>query len=134
LKDGTAKFTERFNMNVKVSVCIPVYGVEKYIERCARSLFEQTMRNGVEFVFVNDCTPDKSIEILEHVLAKYPHRKEQTKIINLPENGGVGRARRIAIENCTGEYIIHCDPDDWIEPDMYEKMYCAAMKTGADVS
>ena len=106
-------------MNVKVSVCIPVYGVEKYIERCARSLFEQTMRNGVEFVFVNDCTPDKSIEILEHVLAKYPHRKEQTKIINLPENGGVGRARRIAIENCTGEYIIHCS----IKPNIPEKAY-----------
>ena len=120
-------------MSIKVSVCIPVYGVEKYIERCARSLFEQTMRDGIEFVFVNDCTPDKSIEILERVLAEYPHRKEQTKIINLPENGGVARARRIAIENCTGEYIIHCDPDDWVELDMYEKMYNAAKENDADM-
>ena len=120
-------------MSVKVSVCIPVYGVEKYIERCARSLFEQTMRDGLELVFVNDCTPDKSIEILEQVLSEYPHRKALTKIINLPDNGGVGRARRIAIENCTGEYIIHCDPDDWVELDMYEKMYLTAKENNADM-
>jgi len=120
-------------MRVKVSVCIPVYGVEKYIERCARSLFEQTMQDGIEFIFVNDCTPDKSIVVLERVLAEYPHRKEQTKIINLPENGGVAKARRIAIENCTGEYIIHCDPDDWVELDMYEKMYKAAKDADADM-
>ena len=120
-------------MSVKVSVCIPVYGVEKYIEKCARSLFEQTMQDGLELVFVNDCTPDKSIEILEQVLSEYPNRKALTKIINLPENGGVGRARRIAIENCTGEYIIHCDPDDWVELDMYEKMYHAAKEADADM-
>ena len=53
---------------IKVSVCIPVYGVEKYIEKCARSLFEQTMTDNIEFIFVNDCTPDKSIEVLEKVL------------------------------------------------------------------
>ena len=120
-------------MNIKVSVCIPVYGVEKYIEKCARSLFEQTMREGIEFIFVNDCTKDRSIEILEQVLAEYPHRKEQTKIIHLPENGGVAKVRRIAIENCTGEYIIHCDSDDWVELDMYEKMYHAAKENDADM-
>ena len=75
-------------MDIKVSICIPVYGVEKYIEKCARALFEQTMRDGLEFVFVNDCTPDKSIEILEQVLSEYPHRKAQTKIINLPDRNG----------------------------------------------
>ena len=57
---------------VKVSVCIPVYGVEKYIERCARSLFEQTMSDGIEYIFVNDCTKDRSIEILEQVLSESP--------------------------------------------------------------
>ena len=50
--------------SIKISVCIPVYGVEKYIERCARSLFEQTLLKDVEFIFVNDCTPDNSINIL----------------------------------------------------------------------
>ncbi len=57
--------------NIKISVCVPVYGVEKYIERCARSLFEQTMLDGVEFMFVNDCTKDKSIEILQAVFKEY---------------------------------------------------------------
>ena len=66
----------------KISVCIPVYGVEKYIERCARSLFEQTMTDGIEFIFVNDCTKDRSIEILENVLTEYPARQKQTRIIH----------------------------------------------------
>ena len=51
----------------KVSVIIPVYGVEKYIERCARSLFEQTL-DDIEYIFVDDCTPDRSIDILEHII------------------------------------------------------------------
>ena len=61
---------------MKVSVLVPVYGVEKYIERCAVSLFEQTYEN-LEYIFVDDCSPDNSIEILENVLERYPHRKEQ---------------------------------------------------------
>ena len=63
----------------KVSVVIPVYGVEKYIERCARSLFEQTYDN-IEYIFVDDCTKDRSIEILQKVLEDYPNRKNQVKI------------------------------------------------------
>ena len=120
-------------MSVKVSVCIPVYGVEKYIERCARSLFEQTMRDGIEFIFVNDCTPDKSIEILEKVLAEYPHRKKQTQIINHEKNSGLVAARKTGLAHATGEYIIHCDSDDWVELNMYEKMYHAAKAADADM-
>ena len=120
-------------MAAKVSVCIPVYGVEKYIERCARSLFEQTMRDGIEFVFVNDCTPDKSIEILEQVLSEYPHRKEQTKIVHHESNKGLVGARNTGLTHAVGEYIIHCDSDDWVELDMYEKMYNAAKENDADM-
>lgn len=65
----------------KVSVVVPVYGVEKYIERCARSLFEQTLED-MEFVFVDDCTKDNSIAILEKVILDYPKRKDQIKIIH----------------------------------------------------
>ena len=54
--------------SIKISVCIPVYGVEKYIERCARSLFEQTLLEDVEFIFFNDCTPDNSINILRSII------------------------------------------------------------------
>ena len=120
-------------MSIKVSVCIPVYGVEKYIEKCARSLFEQTMQDGIEFIFVNDCTKDRSIEILEQVLAEYPHRKEQTGIIHHEKNRGLVAARNTGLLHASGEYIIHCDSDDWVELDMYEKMYLAAKENDADM-
>ena len=113
---------------MKVSVCIPVYGVEKYIERCARSLFEQTMKDDIEFIFVNDCTPDKSIEVLQKVLEEYPNRKEQVKIIHHEINRGVSAARKTALMNSHGEYIIFCDSDDWVDTNLYEVMYKKAVE------
>lgn len=65
---------------IGISVIIPIYNVELYIERCVRSLMEQTLEN-IEFIFVNDCTPDKSMIILQRVLEEYPVRKEKVKII-----------------------------------------------------
>ena len=62
----------------KVSVIVPVFGVEKYIERCARSLFEQTL-DDIEYLFIDDCSLDRSIEILQQVLEEYPQRKLQVK-------------------------------------------------------
>ncbi|MBQ9772373.1 MAG: glycosyltransferase family 2 protein [Lentisphaeria bacterium] len=120
-------------MNIKVTVCIPVYGVENYIERCARSLFEQTMRDGIEFIFVNDCTKDRSIEILEQVLAEYPHRKEQTRIIYHEKNRGLVAARNTGLAYASGEYIIHCDSDDWVDSNLYETMYLTAVNNNADI-
>ena len=117
----------------EVSVCIPVYGVEKYIERCARSLFEQTMTDGIEFIFVNDCTTDKSIEILERILAEYPGRQAQTKIIHHATNKGLVAARNTGLAHATGDYIIHCDSDDWVDLNFYESLYKKAVETGADV-
>lgn len=118
---------------VKVSVCLPVYGAEAYIEQCAKSLFEQTLQTGVEFLFVNDCTPDRSFEILADVLKAYPHRLSQTKIITQPQNGGVCRARKTAMQQACGEYIIHCDPDDWVEPTFLETLLTRAETTQADM-
>ena len=89
---------------MKVSVCIPVYGVEKYIERCARSLFEQTMKDDIEFIFVDDCTPDKSIEILQKVLEEYPERKNQVKIIRHETNKGLTGARNTALKHVNVTY------------------------------
>ena len=119
--------------NKMVSVCIPVYGVEKYIERCARSLFEQTMTDGIEFIFVNDCTNDRSIEILEQILSEYPQRKNQVKIIHHDTNQGLTGARNTALKYAQGEYIIHCDSDDWVDIKMYENMYNKAIETDADM-
>ena len=116
----------------KVSVIIPVYGVEQYIERCARSLFEQTLED-IEFIFVDDCTPDKSIEILKNVLEDYPQRKNQVKIERHEKNMGLPIARQSGLKVASGDYIIHCDSDDWVDVTMYEKMYNKAIEEGSDV-
>lgn len=119
-------------MKYNVSVVIPIYKSIKYIEACARSLFEQTL-DSIEYIFINDATPDDSIIILNSIIKEYPVRKSFVKIINMKKNGGVSNARRIGMENATGEYIIHCDSDDWVDKDMYERLYNKAKKTDADI-
>lgn len=116
----------------KVSIIIPVYGVEKYIERCARSLFEQTL-DDIEYLFIDDCTPDKSVEILKRVLEEYPHRKSQVVIHRMEQNSGQAKVREWGMQNATGEYVIHCDSDDWVDIHMYEEMYNKAIEEDADV-
>ncbi len=116
----------------KVSVIVPVYGVEKYIERCARSLFEQTL-DDIEYLFIDDCTPDRSIDILNKVLEEYPQRKSQVVIHRMEHNSGQAKVREWGMKNATGEYVIHCDSDDWIDTDMYRAMYVKAKEDEADV-
>lgn len=116
----------------KVSVIIPVYGVEKYIERCARSLFEQTL-DDIEYLFIDDCTPDQSVEIINRVLEDYPLRKNQVVIHRMEHNSGQAAVRKWGMRNATGEYVIHCDSDDWVDGHMYENMYNKAIKENADV-
>lgn len=117
----------------KVSVIVPVYRVEKYIERCVRSLFEQTL-DDIEYLFIDDCTPDKSIDILNQVLEEYPYRKPQVIVHRMERNSGQAAVRKWGIQNATGEYLIHCDSDDWIDKGLYEKMYEKATKEHADVA
>ena len=74
--------------NPKVSIIVPIYRVEEYIERCAESLFAQTF-DDIEYIFVDDCSPDKSVEILQRTLEKYPHRKRLTRIERLSSNSGL---------------------------------------------
>ena len=116
----------------KISVIVPVYGVERYMERCARSLFEQTL-DDIEFIFVDDCSPDRSLDILNEVLEEYVDRQLQTQIVRLDQNGGLPNARKVGLRLATGNYIIHCDSDDWVERDMYRAMYEKAIKTNADM-
>ncbi len=116
----------------KVSVIIPIYNAEKYISRCAKSLLEQTLQD-IEYIFVDDCTPDNSINILNEIIESYPHRKNQIKIIHHPENKGSGAARNTGLTNANGEYVIHCDSDDWVEPEMYEEMYLKGIADNADI-
>ena len=119
-------------MNAKVSVIVPIYNVEGFIQRCAKSLFEQTMQE-VEYVFSDDATPDRSIELLERTLAEYPNRKEFVKILHHAANKGLPAARNTGLNAAMGEYIFHCDSDDYVEPDMLETLYAEAHNSGADI-
>lgn len=111
---------------------MPVYGVEKYIEQCVRSLFNQTL-DDIEYLFIDDCTPDRSVEILNQVLEDYPSRKPQTVIHRMEQNSGQAAVRQWGITHATGEYVIHCDSDDWVEREMYETLYNRAIQTKADI-
>lgn len=99
---------------IKVSILVPIYGVEKYIEKCVRSLFEQTYSN-IEYIFVNDNTMDKSISILENVVTQYSNRQSQIRVINHTENKGLASARLTGLKYATGDYVWFIDSDDWIE-------------------
>lgn len=116
----------------KVSAIIPIYKVEKFIERCVRSLMEQTLQE-VEYIFVDDATPDRSIQILEEVVARYPERKGQVRIVHHDTNKGLPAARNTGLALATGEYIFHCDSDDYVEPTMLEELYHAAKSQEADI-
>lgn len=116
----------------QVSICVPIYKVEKYIKRCAISLMEQTYDN-IEYVFVNDCTPDNSMVILKDTIAQYPHRKQSVRIINLERNKGLAYARNKAVEEATGIFIIHVDSDDWVEKKMVEVLVKEQQKHNADL-
>lgn len=121
----------------KVSVIVPIYKVEKYIARCAESLFDQTL-DGLEIIFINDCSPDNSMKVLEETIenSKLKLEKSETniRIVNMPTNSGQTAVRRHGVQLCTGEFVIHCDSDDWIEPQMYEAMYDLAKRKGVDIT
>lgn len=120
----------------KVSVVVPVYGVEQYIERCARSLFEQTL-DSIEFIFIDDCTLDNSMGILNRVVEEYRPRfagmKWTVRTEKMPTNSGLPAVRRHGLQLAKGDYIVHCDSDDWVDKDMYRLMYEKAQTEDADM-
>lgn len=117
---------------LKISILTPIYGVEKYIEQCARSLFEQSYAS-IEYIFVDDCTPDKSIGILQSLLKEYPGRAQQVRIIHHDRNRGVGAARQTALMAATGDYLLFADSDDILPEDAVEKLAGKAESTHADL-
>ena len=113
----------------KVSVIIPVYNVQRYLRECLDSLVEQTIRDDLEVIVVNDGSTDKSQQIIEEYVKNYPNLfKSYVK-----ENGGQGSARNFGVKKATGEYIGFVDSDDYIENDMYEILYNEAVKKKLDV-
>lgn len=116
----------------KVSIVIPVFNAERYLERCCESLLAQTL-DSIEYVFVNDGSTDNSINLINKIAERYPNRFNSIKIIDRKENRGVAFTRQEGLDNATGEFVIHCDADDWVESDMYETLYNKAIAHNADI-
>lgn len=112
----------------KVSVVVPFYNVEKYIEKCLKSLVNQTLEE-IEIILVNDGSKDKSEQIAKQFEEKYPNKVKYYK----KTNGGLGDARNFGINYATGEYIAFLDSDDYVEFTMYEEMYNKAKQENADM-
>lgn len=115
-----------------VSICVPVYNVEKYIKHCIVTLFEQSYQN-IEFIFIDDCTPDNSIKIIKETLLEYPNREESVKIIRHEKNKGLGEARNTAVNASSGEFILHVDSDDWIDQDALSRLVTIQQQNNADI-
>lgn len=116
-----------------ISVLVPLYNVEKYVEKFLRSLLSNTIINKCEIIIVNDCTPDSSLEIINKVLLDYKELQNNIIIINHEKNRGLAAARNTAFENATGEYIICADSDDWVEPNYLEELYNKAKSGNYDI-
>lgn len=114
-------------MGVKVSVIIPVYNSEKYLAETIESLLNQTLKE-CEFIFINDGSKDNSLNILE----KYKEKDSRIIVIS-QENKGVSEARNRGLEIAKGEYIGFVDGDDYIQNDMYERLYDLAVKKNCDI-
>lgn len=112
----------------KVSIIVPIYNVEMYIEKCLETLVNQTLKD-IEIILVNDGSKDSSAEIAKKYLEKYPE-----KIIYLEkENGGLSDSRNYGLPHAKGEYIAFLDSDDYVEENMYEEMYELAKKEDSDM-
>lgn len=119
-------------MSPKVSIVVPVYNVAPFIERCARSLFEQTLYD-IEIIFVDDCSPDNSVELIQKLLEQYPQRQSQVRFVHNSPNRGVPYTRHAGVMAAKGEYVLQVDGDDYVSLNMAEAMYQMAVKTQSDI-
>lgn len=116
----------------RISLIVPIYGVEKYIAKFAESALDQTYQD-LQFIFVNDGTKDRSMEILRDLIAnRYAHLQSRIVIVD-KENGGLPSARKAGLDVAEGEYVLFADSDDWMETDAVEKVMAKADETDADI-
>lgn len=115
-------------MNEMITIIIPIYNLEKYIEKCIESVLDQTYTN-IEIILIDDGSSDKSLEICN----RYSKRDKRIKILH-QENKGVSSARNLGIKKARGKYIIFIDGDDYIERTMLETLYCNLINNNADIS
>ena len=111
----------------KISIIVPVYKAERYLHKCVDSLLSQTFSD-FEVILVDDGSPDGSGAICDDYARKDP----RVRVFHKP-NGGVSSARQCGMDHARGEYTIHADPDDWVEPTMLEELYRKAKEEDADM-
>lgn len=119
------------NYQPKISVIIPIFNTEKYLETCINSLFQQTISDDIEYIFIDDASTDNSKHILLSILSK--HQDLHIKTIFNNTNLGSSRTRILGIQEATGEYISFCDSDDWVEPTMMQKLYTIAIQNNSQI-
>lgn len=115
-------------MNPKLSIIVPVYNVEKYLEKCIHSILDQTFKD-FELILVDDGSVDKSGIICN----RYARRDNRIKVIH-KKNGGQAAARNVGLNLVRGDYVGFVDSDDWIDPDMYKDLYESCIRDNADIS
>lgn len=113
-------------MNIKVSIIVPVYNVEPYLDRCMQSLLKQTLKE-IEIIMVDDESPDHCPQLCEDYKAKYSNVKVVHK-----KNGGLGFARNSGLEVAKGEYVAFIDSDDFVDTDMFQHLYEYAIENNCD--
>ena len=112
---------------IKVSVIIPIYNVEEYLEECLQSVVDQTLDN-LQVIMVDDGSLDGSTDIAKKFASQYNHFEYVRQV-----NGGLGNARNTGVKYAKGKYIVFLDSDDIVPDDAYEKMYLAAEKNHSEM-
>lgn len=112
----------------KISICVPSFNTGTYISDCLDRLTNQTFRD-IEIIVVDDCSTDKSVEIIE----SFRQKDDRIKLIRHDKNQGLGGARNTGIKNASGDFIGFVDSDDFVESAMYEKLYRAAVDNQAEI-
>lgn len=119
---------------IHISVIVPFFNVENYIGRCVDCLLNQTIKEEMEFIFVDDGSTDKSRRILEDKIKATVGTNKIVKIITHPYNKGLPAARNSGLDEASGNYVIHFDSDDYMELNMLESMYFKCLKNNADIA
>ena len=120
------------DQKIRVSILMPIYKVEQYLEKTLDSIFTQTYSE-INFVFVNDCSPDNSLQVLKDTIQKHHIDNSLYTIVNHEQNEGIAVSRADAIAHAKGDYIFFVDSDDWIEKDTVEQMVSATKGGTIDI-
>lgn len=120
-------------MKPLISILIPVYNVELYIEKCLHSLFANTIIDKCEIIIVDDCSPDNSVVIIERLLEENIIMKDRVVLLHHEKNRGLAASRNTAFDRAQGKYFICVDSDDWVEPNYLEELYNKAEEDNSDI-